>query len=147
MKSGINTWIFAVSTLVLISGAVVAGETNAEKVNGLRVVMQGLLEDTQQITAGIFLQDFSKIKMAADKIANHPTPGMATKSKLVANLGAEMGKFKQFDTTVHDTAVVIATAAGEEDMVAVMTAYHQLVDGCQACHSEFKQRVSTILAK
>jgi mono/diheme cytochrome c family protein len=70
---------------------------------------------------------------------------MATKTKLVASLGPEMGKFKQFDSVVHDTAIVIATAAGEEDMASAITAYHQLIDGCQACHGEFKQRVAKIL--
>lgn len=145
MKSGIKYWMFAASAMALVSGAAVASETNQKQVNGLRLVMQGLLEDTQQITAGIFLQDFSKIELAANKIAHHPTPGMATKTKLIASLGAEMAKFKTFDTVVHDTAVVIATAAAEEDMEATMAAYHQLIDGCQACHSEFKQRVVKIL--
>jgi cytochrome c556 len=145
MKSEINRWVLALSVLGLVSGAVVAEETTDKQVNELRLVMQGLLEDAQQITAGIFLQDFSKIELAANKIANHPTPGMATKTKLVASLGPEMGKFKQFDSVVHDTAIVIATAAGEEDMASAITAYHQLIDGCQACHGEFKQRVAKIL--
>jgi len=145
MKSEINRWVLALSVLGLVSGAVVAEETTDKQVNELRLIMQGLLEDTQQIAAGIFLQDFSKIALAANKIAHHPAPGMVTKTKLIASLGPKMGQFKQFDSVVHDTAIVIATAANEEDMTAAMTAYHQLIDGCQACHSEFKQRVTKIL--
>jgi hypothetical protein len=30
-------------------------------------------------------------------------------------------------------------------MASAITAYHQLIDGCQACHGEFKQRVAKIL--
>lgn len=147
MKTEIKYWVFVISTLGLVSGSVFAAETSDKPVSDLRSVMQGLLENTQQITAGIFLQDFNEIELAANKIADHPTPGMATKTKLLASLGAEMGKFKQFDTLVHNTAVNIASAASDKNMVAAMTAYHQLINGCQACHSEFKQRVTEILAK
>ncbi|MBE9547805.1 MAG: cytochrome c [Proteobacteria bacterium] len=145
MKSGIYCWVVVIFLLCMVSGAVIAEEANEKQINGLRLVMQGLLEDTQQITTGIFLQDFSQIEVAANKIANHPSPGMATKTKLIANLGGEMGKFKQFDTLVHNTAVKLSRAASNEDMTAIITAYHQLIDDCQACHAEFKQRIIKIL--
>ncbi len=111
----------------------------------LKHVMRGLLNDSQQISEGIFLQRYNQIEQAALKIANHPTPSIEIRQKLAKNLGAEMGVFKNFDIKVHDTAVVIAKAANKKDMKLIVTEYHKLVDGCQSCHGSFKKRVSKVL--
>jgi len=111
----------------------------------LKHVMRGLLNDSQQISEGIFLQRFNQIEQAALKIANHATPSIEIKQKLAKNLGPEMGVFKNYDIKVHDTATALAKAANEKDMKLVVIEYHQLVDGCQSCHGSFKKRVSKIL--
>lgn len=145
MKYRIKHWIIVMSALSLFFGVVTAEESEVKQVNGLKQVMRGLLEETQQLTAGIFLQDFRKIELAANKIANHPGPGMVVKTKLIAKLGPEMAKFKQLDSVVHNAAVVITRAAAENNMATIMTSYHQLIDGCQSCHSEFKQHIAKVL--
>jgi cytochrome c556 len=111
----------------------------------LRSVMQGLLIDTQQLSEGIFLEDFAKIKAAAKNIADHPAPAMANMKKVKGYLGTEMVVFKGFDIKVHNTALTIANSANEQDMSKIISGYHQLIDGCQSCHAQFKQRVSKIL--
>ena len=115
------------------------------KLTTLKHEMRGLLNDSQQISEGIFLQKYQQIELAAARIADHPQASMEIKQKLVKNLGAEMGVFKSFDIKVHNTAVAIAKAAKDKDMKLVVKEYHQLVDGCQSCHGGFKQRVSNIL--
>jgi len=128
------------SAILLVSGSVLAQDTNR-----LKLVMNGLLKDTQLLTEGIFLQDFNKIKLAASNIADHPTPGKETMQKVMEHLGTEMPTFKGFDMKVHNTAVLIAKAANENDMIGVVDNYHQLVDGCLSCHNDFKKRVAKVL--
>ena len=130
----------ALLTLLLVPGSVFAQETNR-----LKVVMNGLLKDTQLLTEGIFLQDYKKIELAASNIADHPNPGKETMQKVMKNLGTEMPTFKGFDMKVHNTAVDIAKAAGDEDMTSIMSGYHQLIDGCLSCHTNYKKRVAKIL--
>lgn len=130
------------------SGNLIASEKNSEiSPNKLQFVMRGLLKDSQQLAVGIFYEDYTKIEQAAKNIANHPKPGMPTMKKVIGYLGKEMPTFKGLDMQVHNTAVDIVKAAGEKNMSAVMTSYHQLIDECQACHSQFKERVSKVLAE
>ncbi len=112
----------------------------------LKSVMKGLMEDNLKLNEGILTANFDEIKVAANKIANHPTPGVSTKIKLVSSLGSEMANFKILDTRVHNMAVSIEKAAILKDADKVMSDYHKLIDGCLACHSQYKERVSKILS-
>lgn len=148
MKLGIKKAVLVATVLSFSSVELIAQEEASEgSVNKLQLVMQGLLKDSQQLTTGIFYEDFAKIEQAAKNIADHPKPGMPTMKKVIGYLGKEMPTFKGLDMKVHDTAVDIGKAAGEKNISAVITSYHQLIDGCQSCHSQFKQRVSKILAE
>ncbi len=148
MKLAIKRLILIGSLLGISSGNLIAQENTSEtSSNKLQLVMQGLLTDSQQLTAGIFYEDFVKIEQAAKNIADHPNPGKPTMKKVMGHLGKEMPTFKGLDMKVHNTAVDIVKAAGEKDMQAVVASYHQLIDGCQSCHSQFKQRVSKVLAQ
>ena len=111
----------------------------------LKHVMQGLLKDTQELTQGIFLEDFQQIEQAAKRIADHPKPDLSIRMKLIGKLGSDMSRFKSFDMKVHDVAVSISQAAVQRDMSAAIIGYHKLIDGCQSCHSDFKQPVSKLL--
>ena len=97
------------------------------------------------ITEGIFLENYPMIEKGAKQIAQHPPVPMETRKKLLKALGSEMGQFKGFDMKVHDTAVSIAQAAKDNNMEAILSNYHQLIDGCQYCHESFKQRAVEIL--
>ena len=125
--------------------SVMAGEENTAKNVSLKVIMQGLLNDTKMITEGIFLENYPMIEKGAKQIAQHPQVPMETRKKLLKALGSEMGQFKGFDMKVHNTAVSIAQAAKNNNMEAILSNYHQLIDGCQYCHESFKQRTVEIL--
>lgn len=131
-------------SLTTISTTVTA-EGTAPKVVSLKEIMQGLLDDTQLISKGVFLENYSMIEKGAKQIAQHPPVPMETRKKLLKALGPEMGQFKGFDMKVHKTAVSIAEAAKNKNMEAILSNYHQLVDGCQYCHESFKQRAIEIL--
>jgi len=108
-------------------------------------VMKDLLINTQQITKGIVLEDFSLIEQAATRIVNHPKPDLAVRMKLVKAMGSEMSKFKAKDTIVHNSATKLVEAAKTKNMLAVSKEYQVLVNGCLACHSRFKEKVTNIL--
>ena len=138
------TFLSAVFSLSLITTATLSADETVKSPE-LKVIMQVLLADTKQITEGIFIEDFEMIKKAANNIATHPEAPAETKMKLMKAFGKEMKMFKGNDMKVHQAAVEIAKAAETKDIEAIMSQFHQLVDGCQSCHSKFKKRAQDIL--
>jgi cytochrome c556 len=136
----ITTSLYALADSSTKSAEILANVT-------LKSVMQGLLKETQQLTQGIILQDFSLIAQSASKIADHPTPSMMTKIKLMKALGTDMVKFKSKDDVVHNSSVAIVKYAQEKNLAAIQQKYQIMIDGCVACHSEFKEKVASILNK
>ncbi len=145
MKLGLVSLIVAGSILSINSANLFAQEEASQ--NKLKIVMQGLLKDSQSLNEGIFYENFSKIEQAAKNIADHPNPGQPTMKKVIGYLGKEMPVFKSLDIKVHNTAVFIVKAARDKNMPLIVASYHELIDGCQSCHSQFKARVSKILSE
>ncbi len=133
------------SCSLFLTSTLLATEVTDVKPLTLKEIMQGLSKDTQLIAEGIFTEDFKLIKKAARNIAKHPKAPIETRVTLAKVLGAEMSQFKTFDSKVHNSAVEIGLDAEEQDITAVLLNYHLLIDGCLACHNNFKQRVITIL--
>jgi len=144
MKFLIKLGITVICCSFLNSSLLVANEETNNSAT-LKEIMQDLLKDTQQISEGIFTDDIKLVEKSAQQIANHPKVPMDTRTKLAKAFGPEMGKFKGFDMTVHNTAIAIEKAAKANDMSSVVSNYHQLIDGCQSCHNNFKIRASEIL--
>jgi len=111
----------------------------------LKLVMQGLLVDTQQLTSAMLTEDFTLIEKIAKNIADHPKPSMATRMKLMKAMGAEMGKFKANDGVVHGAAVAMVKSAQNKDIKAVGDNFQTMISGCLSCHGEFKAKISSIL--
>jgi len=111
----------------------------------LKVIMNGLLDDTKLLTEGIFLEDFAQIEQAANNIANHPMIKMESKKKILATLGEEMSLFKGFDAKVHNASLEIAKSATNKDLVSVVSIYYQMIDGCFSCHNKYKNKISKLL--
>jgi hypothetical protein len=139
--------LFTVIPLLLISINAKSHDKHSSKINDVtfKQVMQGLLVESKMITEGIILEDYSMIKKAASHIAKHPKPAMLQRKKLMKSLGAEISKFKSFDSIVHGGAVIIEQAAKNRDMPRVLAEYQKMLDGCQSCHRIYKKRLSRVL--
>jgi cytochrome c556 len=136
----LSTLIFS---LMLISNTSTA-ETKTQSVS-LKGIMQSLLNDTQKITEGMFLDNFKMIEIAAHGIATHPEVPKATKVKLMKAFGPKMADFKTYDTLVHNAAIEINKAAKEKDMETIFKKYQKMISDCQSCHNKFKATAQEIL--
>ena len=108
--------------------------------------MQDLRDNLVDIADGLLLDDFDKIAQGADAIAGHPQIPPGQVKLVAAELGSEMAAFKQLDTRVHDLSLEIKAAATTHNLDAVISTYQQLLEGCLACHSAYKERVAAVLA-
>jgi hypothetical protein len=111
----------------------------------LKEIMRGLQTDTDQIVEGLLIDDFDQVASAAGNIATHPQIPAEQIQLVAAELGTEMPAFKQFDLLVHDLSLSIAAAAKDGDRDRAITDYHQMLDGCFACHAAFRDRVAAVL--
>lgn len=77
----------------------------------------------------------------AEAIADHPTPPMGERMRILAKMGEDAPRFRAADRKVHEHAKELAVAAEQEDMLQVLHFYHRLMQGCVDCYSEFRPRV------
>lgn len=135
--------------LTMVANLSIADESRSIKSTAaqgsLQLVMQGLLDDTQKLTAAMLTEDFSSIENSAKNIADHPKPSMGTRMKLMKAMGSEMAKFKVNDGVVHEAAVTMVKNAQNKDIKAIAESFQTMIGGCVSCHSEFKTKVSAIL--
>ena len=110
----------------------------------LKLVMQGLLADTQQLTAAMLIEDFANIEKNAKNIADHPKASLATRMKLMKAMGTEMARFKANDSIVHNAAVNMTKNAQQKNIQGITDDFKTMIGGCVSCHSEFKTRVSAM---
>jgi hypothetical protein len=115
--------------------------------NDLQEIMQGLRNNLVEISDGLLTDDFEKIAHGADAIAGHPRIPPWQVKLVAAELGSEMGVFKQLDTLVHDLSLEISAAATTRDRDDAISGYQQLLEGCLACHSTYKERVAAVLSR
>ena len=134
--------IEAASLMLIFAPAVaMTGETNE-----LKEIMQGLRNNLVDISDGLLTDDFEKVANGADAIAAHPQIPPWQVKLVAAELGSEMTTFKQLDTLVHDLSLKISTAATTHNRDNAMSGYQQLLEGCLACHSSYKERVAAVLS-
>lgn len=136
----------AVNSDKLSTNAISAEAVKVNATEGsLKLVMQGLLKDTQKLTAAMLNEDFTLIATKAEKIAHHPKPSVATRKKLMKAIGDDIAKFKANDNIVHGAALEIMTHAQQKNIKAVGENFKIMIGGCLSCHSMFKSEVSAIL--
>jgi hypothetical protein len=111
----------------------------------LKEIMQGLRNNLVEISDGLLTDDFDKVARGADAIAGHPTIPSWQVKLVAAELGSEMASFKRLDTLVHDLSLEIGAAANTHDRDDVISGYQQVLEGCLACHSTYKERVAAVL--
>jgi hypothetical protein len=135
--------IEAASLMLIFAPSV--GMTN--EANELKGIMQGLRNNLVEISDGLLIDDFEKMAHGADAIAGHPQIPPWQVKLVAAELGSEMGVFKQLDTLVHDLSLEISAAATTRDRDDAISGYQQLLEGCLACHRTYKERVAAVLSR
>lgn len=147
----LTTANLSIASDVASSDKLIANSVNAKAVKenategSLKLVMQNLLKETQQLTAAMLNEDFSFIADKAKNIAEHPKPSMATRKKIMKAMGSKMVEFKSNDDVVHGAAVNIVISAKQKNISGVSENYKKMLDGCLSCHILFKSEVSAIL--
>lgn len=136
-----------VAKLVLAGGLffAAAGSAAAESADGpgemaLRKIMKDLGSSMQTVTGGISAEDWQLIEKTAPLIADHPQPSMAEKLRIMAFMGTDMGKFKNYDGEVHKAAESLGQAAKAKDGQAVIAAFQTVQTACYGCHRDFRQQ-------
>jgi len=107
----------------------------------LKAVMQQLGRDYHTLSQAILMEDFEGAEIAALAIAQHEKPSMRQRMALMAALGTEMPKFKQADDAVHQLALEMTKAAKAKDMPQLIQHQSQLMRGCMACHTGYRQKL------
>ncbi len=111
-----------------------------------RDVMQGLAQEMERVNAALFVEDFATLAAAAEAIADHPSPSLAERRRVMMALGPGMVKLKAADTVVHDAAQALRAAAEAGDMESALVHQHSVMKGCIACHDAFRSRLKDALA-
>lgn len=142
----INKKLLLATSLVILTTVNVsmANDTVKAPEGSLKLVMQGLLKETQGLTAAMLNEDFTLIATKAGNIADHPKPSMATRMKIMKAMGADMAQFKANDETVHKAALDIMTNAQQKNIDGVGENFKKMIGGCLSCHSQFKDSVSAL---
>jgi cytochrome c556 len=134
---------FAVSVLgALLTGAspqALAENAAEAKPLELRRIMQELGKNMQAVTDGISREDWALVARIAPQIAEHPQPPAGEKMRIMAFIGADMGKFKGHDEKTHQAAQALEQAATRSDGQSVISSFATLQNSCLACHQSFRK--------
>lgn len=133
---------FTVSLSVLAATfATALGAQSAEtaKPMELRTIMETLGRDMQAVTDAISREDWPRVAELAPGIAEHAEPPVSEKTRIVAWLGAEAGKFRGLDGQVHEAATAMGEAAKRSDGQAVIAAFASTQQSCLACHESYRR--------
>lgn len=135
------TTLFALSMGLTLLTAVAPALAEAEPAQplALRGIMQDLGRHMQTVTLGISREDWTLVEKTAPLIAQHPQPPLMEKTRILAFVGTDMGKYKSHDHKTHEAAHALAQAAKNKDGVAAIAAFQSVQIGCYGCHREFRK--------
>jgi len=111
----------------------------------LQSLMRELGDRMGQISDGLWREDYPAVAEAAQYIASHPKPPLQQRKKIISALGADAAEFRAADKRVHDDALELVEAARTGQMPPVVARYQRLMDGCVACHTQFRERLRPVL--
>ncbi|MGV8921962.1 MAG: cytochrome c [Thermomonas sp.] len=119
-----------------------AADANKEKASAkplaLRKIMQVLDKDMQTVSDGIARADWSVVARIAARITNHPQPPMGERMRILAFIGGDAGKFKEYDKQTKQAAHALEKFAIQGDKRAVISTFSTLQETCLACHQQFR---------
>lgn len=124
--------MLAIVGIVLV-GSHVSAKRKPELLT-FKLVMQLLQIRMNQITEGIMTENYRQIQEAALFIANHPSPALSERKRLVLALGPYLREFKTIDKQVHGSSEKLAVAAQQKNMPKILSHYQTVVTGCVSCH-------------
>lgn len=133
-------FMLAGGLFLMISVSATAEMVDGQKEMALRKIMKDLGASMQTVTHAISMEDWQQVEKTAPLIADHPQPPMTEKMRIIAFIGTDMGKFKGYDTNVHEAADSIAEAAKAKDGGAVIAAFNAVQSACYGCHREFRKQ-------
>lgn len=116
-----------------------AGDAGGAKPLELRKIMQTLGKDMQAVTDGISREDWDLVAKTAPRIADHPQPPMGERMRILAFVGSDVGKFKQYDKRTQEAARALQQAAVRGDGQAVISTFATLQTTCLRCHQQFRK--------
>ena len=112
----------------------------------LKRIMQALRDDLALILDGLLTGDLDAVAHASARIADHPKIPATQITLVAAELGEEMGAFKQYDTLVHDLSLAIRSAALERNRNRAIADYQQMINACLTCHHSYRDRIADVLS-
>lgn len=101
-------------------------------------IMQGMGEDMAQIADGIWREEYDKVAVAAERIAEHPMPSFLERLALLGRLGSDAPQFMKADEKVQAAALALKEAAGERSIEPVLNRYQALQQNCVSCHNWYR---------
>lgn len=116
-----------------------ADDTGTARQLALRTIMQDLGKDMQVVTDGISREDWEMVAKAAGRIADHPQPPLREKLRILAFVGKDTSRFRDYDRQTHEAAQRLAKAAEREDGNATISAFADVQTTCLACHQQFRK--------
>jgi cytochrome c556 len=131
-----NNYLAFTTAIVCISFASINAQA-AEPLE-LQKIMKDLGKNMQTVTDGISREDWALVDKASRLIADHPQPPLTEKMRIMGFMGANMGKFKNFDGQTHEAANEVAKAAQEKDGQKVISSFQKLQTSCLGCHQAYR---------
>lgn len=116
-----------------------AGDAIQTEPLALRKIMQELGRNMQAITGAISQEEWGQVAQLAPKVATHPEPPLTEKMRILAYLGADAAKFRNFDAQTHEAALAINQAAASSDGKAVIQSFAHVLESCFGCHQAFRR--------
>lgn len=123
-----------------ISASAIAETADGPKEMALRKIMKDLGASMQTVTHGISMEDWQLVEKTAPLISDHPQPPMSEKLRIMAFIGMDMGKFKGYDTKVHEAAYSLGQASKAKDGAAAIAAFNAVQAACYGCHRDFRRQ-------
>ena len=132
--------VLAAMILLFLAGQLFA-ETPAQAGEPLALqnIMRDMGKNMQLIADGISREDWKLVEKNASSVADHPSPPMSEKIRIMAFAGADISRFKKHDGKTHDAARMLSEAAAREDGYAVIADFATLQNSCLMCHQHFRK--------
>jgi len=105
----------------------------------LQKIMKDMGKSMQVIADGISREDWQLVEKTAPLIADHPQPPVVEKVKILAFVGTDVSKFKDYDGKTHEAARVLGESAAREDGYAIISDFATLQNTCLMCHQRFRK--------